>query len=54
MKKFRLAVLAAVVCTAALLTSCIKEESYEVDMAQLDVTFDTRADEEDTSGSQHR
>ena len=54
MKKFRLAVLAAVVCTAALLTSCIKEESYEVDMAQLDVTFDTRADEEDTSGSQQQ
>ena len=54
MKKIRLAVLAAVVCTAALLTSCIKEESYEVDMAQLDVTFDTRADEEDTSGSQHQ
>ena len=43
MKKFRLAVLAAVVCTAALLTSCIKEESYEVDMAQLDVSFDTRS-----------
>ncbi len=55
MKKFRLAVLAAVVCTAALLTSCIKEESYKVDMAQLDVTFDTRADEEeDTSGSQQQ
>ncbi len=54
MKKFRLAVLAAVVCTAALLTSCIKEESYEVEMAQLDVTFDTRADEEDTSGSQQQ
>ena len=54
MKKFRLAVLAAVVCTAALLTSCIKEESYEVNMAQLDVTFDTRADEEDTSGSQQQ
>ena len=54
MKKIRLAVLAAVVCTAALLTSCIKEESYEVDMAQLDVTFDTRADEEDTSGSQQQ
>lgn len=54
MKKFRLAVLAAVVCTAALLTSCIKEESYEVDMAQLDVTFDTRAEEEDTSGPQHQ
>lgn len=54
MKKFRLAVLAAVVCTAALLTSCIKEESYEVDMAQLDVTFDTRADEEDTSVSQQQ
>ena len=43
MKKFRLAVLAAVVCTAALLTSCIKEESYEVNMAQLDVRFDTRS-----------
>ena len=43
MKKFRLAVLAAVICTAALLTSCIKEESYEVDMAQLDVRFDTRS-----------
>lgn len=42
MKKFRLAVLAAVVCTAALLTSCIKEESYEVEMAQLDVSFTTR------------
>lgn len=54
MKKFRLAVLAAVVCTAALLTSCIKEESYEVDMAQLDVTFDTRTEEEDTSGSQQQ
>ncbi|MBQ6988137.1 MAG: hypothetical protein IJN45_03205 [Alistipes sp.] len=54
MKKIRLAVLAAVVCTAALLTSCIKEESYEVDMAQLDVTFDTRADEEDTSVSQQQ
>ena len=56
MKKIRLAVLAAVVCTAALLTSCIKEESYEVEMAQLDVTFDTRADEdeEDTSGSQQQ
>ena len=54
MKKFRLAVLAAVVCSAALLTSCIKEESYEVDMAQLDVTFDTRADEEDTSVSQQQ
>ena len=54
MKKFRLAVLAAVVCTAALLTSCIKEESYKVDMAQLDVTFDTRADEEDTSASQQQ
>ena len=54
MKKIRLAVLAAVVCTAALLTSCIKEESYEVDMAQLDVTFDTRADEEDTSGSRQQ
>lgn len=56
MKKFRLAALTAVVCTAALLTSCIKEESYEVNMAQLDVTFDTRADEdeEDTSGSQQQ
>lgn len=54
MKKFRLAVLAAVVCSAALLTSCIKEESYKVDMAQLDVTFDTRADEEDTSVSQQQ
>ena len=35
MKKFRLAVLAAVICTAALLTSCIKEESYEVETAYL-------------------
>ncbi|MBP3564612.1 MAG: hypothetical protein J6J77_03125 [Alistipes sp.] len=43
MKKFRLAVLAAVVCTAALLTSCIKEESYEVSTAYLDVTLSTRA-----------
>lgn len=43
MKKFRLAVLAAVVCTAALLTSCIKEESYEVETAYLDVSFTTRA-----------
>lgn len=42
MKKFRLAVLAAVVCTAALLTSCIKEESYEVETAYLDVSFTTR------------
>lgn len=44
MKKFRLAVLAAVVCTAALLTSCIKEESYEVSTAYLDVTFNTRSE----------
>lgn len=43
MKKFRLAVLAAVVCTAALLTSCIKEESYKVSTAYLDVTLSTRA-----------
>ena len=43
MKKIRLAVLAAVVCTAALLTSCIKEESYEVSTAYLDVTLSTRA-----------
>ena len=43
MKKFRLAVLAAVICTAALLTSCIKEESYEVSTAYLDVTLSTRA-----------
>lgn len=43
MKKFRLAVLAAVACTAALLTSCIKEESYEVETAYLDVSFTTRA-----------
>ena len=43
MKKFRLAVLAAGVCTAALLTSCIKEESYEVSTAYLDVTLSTRA-----------
>lgn len=43
MKKFRLAVLAAVICTAALLTSCIKEESYEVETAYLDVSFTTRA-----------
>ena len=42
MKKFRLAVLAAVICTAALLTSCIKEESYEVETAYLDVSFTTR------------
>lgn len=51
MKKFRLAVLAAVVCTAALLTSCIKEESYEVDMAQLDVRL-TRTDDEAQSANQ--
>ena len=53
MKKFRLAVLAAVACTAALLTSCIKEESYEVEMAQLDVSFDTRGtDDEGDSNEQ--
>lgn len=50
MKKFRLAVLAAVVCTAALLTSCIKEESYEVSTAYLDVTFTTRAGESQVQG----
>ena len=50
MKKFRLAVLAAVVCTAALLTSCIKEESYEVEMAYLDVSFTTRAGEPQAQG----
>ena len=50
MKKFRLAVLAAVVCTAALLTSCIKEESYEVSTAYLDVSFTTRAGESQVQG----
>ena len=50
MKKFRLAVLAAVICTAALLTSCIKEESYEVEMAYLDVSFTTRAGESQAQG----
>ena len=50
MKKFRLAVLAAVVCTAALLTSCIKEESYEVETAYLDVSFTTRAGESQAQG----
>lgn len=43
MKKLRLAFLATLVCTAALLTSCIKEEAFEVNTAYLDVTFDTRA-----------
>lgn len=50
MKKIRLAVLAAVVCTAALLTSCIKEESYEVSTAYLDVSFTTRAGESQVQG----
>lgn len=50
MKKFRLAVLAAVVCTAALLTSCIKEESYKVSTAYLDVSFTTRAGESQVQG----
>ena len=50
MKKFRLAVLAAVICTAALLTSCIKEESYEVSTAYLDVSFTTRAGESQVQG----
>ena len=31
-------------CLAALLTSCVKEESYEVSTAYLDVTFNTRSE----------
>lgn len=35
-------ILALVTCFAVLLTSCIKEEPYKLEMAQLDVSLDTR------------
>lgn len=42
-------IFALVTCFAALLTSCIKEEPYKLEMAQLDVSLDTRGSDNSQS-----
>lgn len=48
MKSYTKNIALAAICAAALLTSCIREQYYEVETAQLEVTLETRADQNES------